>query len=303
MNLSHLRTFHAVAQEGGYSKAAGVLGVAQPTLSLQVRALEDRYNVKLFQKRGRGVELTPFGTELLAITARTFAGVEEAEDLLSGSRSMETGRLRLGATGPHVIVPLMRAFAERYPGPQLSLMIKNTDALEGELTAGQIDIAVLTAPISAADTEALTLRVDPIVAVVGRDHPWADKDGVSLKELAATPLVLREPGTATRVILDAALADAGLKAERVMDIDDWESMREVVAAGLGVTVLSTTDAGPNPWNRFRLLPISDAKLQVTERLVFASGRKRLRIVRTFLEVAEEFSNVEWARQLDTAGLD
>ena len=303
MNLSHLRTFHAVAQEGGYSKAAGVLGVAQPTLSLQVRALEERYDVKLFQKRGRGVQLTPLGRELLEITARTFASIEEAEELLSGSHGLETGRLRLGATGAHVIVPLMSAFAARYPGPQLSLIIKNTAGLMRELRDGQIDVAVLTLPIDEAIPDAVTLRVDPIVAVVGKDHPWANRDGVTLAELATQSLVLRESGTATRGILDAAFKGAGVAAESVMEIDDWESMREVVAAGLGVTVLSVTDAGRTPWARFRLLPVRDADLKVSERLAFATGRRRLRVVRTFLEIAEDFSNVEWARELDTAGFE
>lgn len=307
MNLSHLRTFHAVASEGGYSKAALSLGVAQPTLSLQVRALEERYDVKLFEKRGRGVQLTGFGRDLLDITSRVFGAVDEADELLSGGRGLEKGRLRVGATGPHVIVPLLRAFADKYPGPQLSLVIKNTAGIARELRDGQIDVAVLTATIGETSGEtwpdALTLRVDPVVAVVAKDHPWADRDGATLADLAAAPLVLRELGTPTRTLLDNALLDAGLTAERVMEIDDWESMREVVAAGLGVTVLSTTDAGPDPWTRFRLLPIKGTKLQVTERLVFAAGRKRLRIVRAFLDAAEEFSNVEWARELDAAGVD
>lgn len=302
INFSHLRTFHAVAQEGGYVKAAETLGVAQPTLSLQVKALEERYDVKLFQKRGRGVELTAFGGELLGVAARMFAIAEEVEDMLSGSRSLETGRLRLGATGAHLIVPLMRAFAERYPGPQLSLVVKNTAGLRRDLKDGQIDVAVLTAPARETWADSLTMRIDPIVVVVGREHPWADREGVTLAELADQSLVLREPGTATRAILDGAFADAGLTPERIMEIDDWESMREVVAAGLGVTVYSLTDAGPDPWTRFRLVPITDADLKISERLVFAPGRRRLRIVRTFLDIAEDFSNVEWARELDTDGI-
>ncbi len=299
MNYAQVRAFHAVAQEGGYLKAAETLGVAQPTLSLQVKAMEERYDVKLFQKRGRGVELTSFGAEMLEVTARLFAIAEEAEDMLSGSRSLVTGRLRLGATGAHLIVPLMRAFAERYPGPQLSLVVNNTEGLRRDLKDGQIDVAVLAAPAGDAWPDAVTLRIDPVVAVVGKDHPWADRDGVTLAELAAEPLVLRETGTATRGVLNSALTDAGLTAQRVMEIDDWESMREVVVAGLGVTVYSLTDAGPDPWSRFRLLPILDADLKISERLVFAAGRRRLRIVRAFLDIAQDFSNVQWARELDT----
>jgi len=298
INFAHLRTFHAVAQEGGYLKAAEILGVAQPTLSLQVKALEQRYDVKLFQKRGRGVELTAFGGELLETTARMFAVAEEVEEVLSASRTLESGRLRLGATGAHLIVPLMQSFAERYPGPQLSLVVKNTAGLIRNLKDGQIDVAVVAAPMGGDWPDALTLRVDPVVAVVGTDHPWAERDGITLADLAAEPLVLREVGTATRGVLDQAMRDAGLTPKRIMEIDDWESMREVVAAGLGVTVYSLTDAGANPWGRFRLLPIRDADLKISERLVFAPGRRRLRIVRTFLDIAEEFSNVEWARELD-----
>src|SRR5437660_1390161 len=101
MNYARLRSFHAVACEAGFTRAAARLGVSQPTLSAQVKALEEEFGVALFARRGRGVEATELGRALLDVTRRLFAVEEEAGELLSRARGLATGELRIGADSPY----------------------------------------------------------------------------------------------------------------------------------------------------------------------------------------------------------
>lgn len=287
--MSHLRTFHAVAREGGFSKAARIVGVSQPTLSIQVQALEEGYGVALFDRRGRGVRLTEFGTELLAITSQLFACADEAEELMSGGRELQTGHLKLGATGPHQIVPIMAAFSKRYPGLQVSLLVRNGSQLLQALRDRRIDITVHSDPPDDPALGSIPLRIDPIVVCVAPDHSWANRKSVTLRDLKEEVLILRERGTVTRTVIDKAFAKSRLKLspERIMEITDWESVRELVAAGLGVSPMSLPDAGES--KRIVRVPLQKPELEIAEFLVFHEERRRLRIVRAFLDVAMESS--------------
>jgi aminoethylphosphonate catabolism LysR family transcriptional regulator len=282
INHAHLRAFHAVATEGGFTKAARVIGISQPTLSAEVRALERGYGVVLFDRRGRGVELTDFGRDLLAVTSRLFASATEAEELLSGAREVTTGHLKLGAAGPYQAVPMMAAFARRHPGPHLSLLVGNTRTMLQALLDCRIDLAFLAQEPPDPRLYSLALRTDPVVVIVAAGHPWAKRKSVRLKDLPSETVVLREPGSVTREVVENAIDRVGLSLGHTMEIADWEAMRETVASGLGIGVISVADLGRDA--RLVALPIRDARLEITEYLVCLKERRRLRIVRAFLDL-------------------
>lgn len=283
--MIHLRSFHSVAQEGSVSKAARAQGVSQPTISLQIHALEETYGVKLFQKRGRGIELTRFGRELLKLTSGMFTYVDAAEDLLTGGRDLTGGRLLLGASNPHQIVPLMAAFGERYPAVSLSLTILNEEGLIEALREQRIDVAVHASPPRGDDFETVLLSREPIVVCAAANHPWAARKTVPLRDLIGEQLIVREQGIWTRTLIDDAFHDAGIRPERMMVVNDWDSIRELVAAGLGVSALSVTDSGNS--DRIVRIPLRDPKLTIEKSLLFLPERRRLRALGAFLELAAE----------------
>ncbi len=285
ISLAHLRAFHGVAREGGYSKAARVLNVSQPTLSLQIKALEQGYGVNLFERQGRGVRLTAFGTELLQTTSRLFSTMDEVEEVLVGARDLKTGNLNLGATGPYHIVPLMAAFENKYPGPHVSLFVRNARELLRLLRDRRIDVAQISFPPDEEDLQTIPICVDPIVACVGIAHPWAERKSVQFKDVVKERLVLRERGTATRTIMERAFEETGLTPDHLTNIHDWESIRDLVAANLGISVMSKADARDDP--RMVQIKITGTKLRMPEHLVYFGERRRLRIVRLFLETAEK----------------
>src|SRR5579885_1590996 len=140
MNHAQLRAFHAVASAGSFTRAAAALHVTQPTLSGQVKALEESYGIRLFDRRGRRIAPTELGRELLDLTRRIFGLEAEAEHLLSAARGLSKGHLRVGADAPYHVTAALAAFTRRYPGIQISLIVGNSADLARDLLEHKIDV-------------------------------------------------------------------------------------------------------------------------------------------------------------------
>lgn len=283
MNLAQLRAFHAVAREGSFTTAARALSVTQPTVSSQVKTLEDSYGIRLFDRRGRRVVVTELGKTLFAITRRLYALEEEAEDVLAAARKLEHGHIKVGADGPHHIIPILAAFASRYPALEVSLAMGNADKVLHDLRHQQIDVAVLAKVDDDPQLHAILYRRSPLVLFVPRNHPWAKRTSIRLKEIADQRMILREAASVTRQIFQSALAEAGVRPQAVMQIESREAVREAVAAGLGIGVVSQAEFDYD--KRLTKLRVRDARMEITEHVVCLEERRRLRIVRAFLDVA------------------
>ncbi len=287
MNDAQLRAFHAVASEGGFTKAAAALHLTQPTLSGQVKALEERYGVRLFVRRGRRVEPTELGRSLLDVTRRLFILQSEAEQLLASARGLQTGHLRLGADAPYHVIPALAAFTRRYPKLRLSLTIGNTETLLHALVEHRCDVAVVAEVPGDPRLFVLPLRRDRLVAFVERGHRWARRRSIRLEELAGRRLVLREVGSTTRRLFETAMTRRGLALGEVLEINSREAVREAVAAGLGIGIVSESEFVSTPM--LKALPFADAELPNVEYIACLAERRELRLVRAFLDVAKDFA--------------
>ena len=284
MNHAQLRAFHAVASEGSFTRAAEALHVTQPTLSGQVKALEERYGVKLFDRRGRRVYPTELGQTLLDLTRRLFSLEAEAEQVLGAAKGLKRGHLRLAADAPFHVIGALSAFAKRYPGIRLSLTIGNSEEILDALVEHRADVAVLANIPEDPRVYAFPFRRDRLIAFVERDHPWAGRASVTLKELAGRRLVLREIGSTTRRLFENAMAARGLALGEVLEVNSREAVRETVAAGLGIGVVSESEFGSDR----RLVPLSieAEELAMTEYVACLAERRDLSLVRAFLEILE-----------------
>ena len=285
MNHAHIRAFHAVAAAGGYSRAAEMLHVSQPTLSGQVKALEARYGVRLFQRRGRGVELTDLGRRLLEVTRRMNAAEVEAEQILAGGRSLETGQLRVGADAPSHAIPLMAAFNQRHPGVRLAFSFGNSEEVRASLLARRSEIALLADLAPDPQIYAQALRRDRLIAFCSRGHPWARRRSLRLGELTGESLILREAGSTTRAVFSRGLAERGLAPERVIEMGSREAVREAVAAGLGLGVVFESEFLRDP--RLHGLRLADAQLEATLYAACLEDRRAVRVVRAFFDLLRE----------------
>ncbi len=212
MQSTLLRAFHSVCAGGGFTRAAKLMNVSQPTLSQQVKLLEETYGVRLLERSAKGVAPTKLGEQLFAITRRLVAAEAEAEELLTGARKLTQGRLAIGADGPYHALPLIRAFEAAHPGPEVTLSVGNSDDILKRLYATKLDIAVVSSAPGDSRLFVAPLRRDPIVAMAPRDWPLARRRSARLEELAKHRLILREPGSVTRREIERALREAGLDA-------------------------------------------------------------------------------------------
>ena len=278
---TQLRAFHAVASHGSFTKAAEALHVTQPTLSGQVKELEERYGVKLFSRYGRKVNLTEFGVSAFEITQRIYREQQAVEQLFLSAQGLTTGKLTVGADSPYIITPLLATFQRRYPGIQISIRYGNTSQILRWLQSQQCDIAILAdVPNGGPKFHVLELKPDSLVAFVDRDHAWAERRSVTMEELVGQRLIYREKGSHTRAIFEKAIKEAGLTPKSVMEISSREGVREAVGAGLGVGIVSETELGTD--TRLRPLPIRDVDLVYSESIICLESRSRERTIQAFL---------------------
>ena len=285
MYHAQLRAFHAVALHGGFTRAAEALRLTQPTLSGQVKALEEHYGVRLFDRRGRAVELTDLGTALLDISRRVFALESEAEQLLAAARGLTSGQLRVGADAPYHVVSCLAAFSRRHPNIRLTMTFGNSERVLRELFEGRTDIAVLPELDKDERLFSFPVQRDRLVVFVDRGHSWARRRSIRLEEIADQRLVQRESGSTTRAIFEAAMARAGVRPASVLEIGSREAVREAVAAGLGVGVVSETEFGRD--DRVHSVTVRNAALRTTEYAACLATRRDTPVVRAFFELLEE----------------
>src|SRR5688572_24624862 len=282
MRHTQLRSFHAVARGGSFTAAAKALGVSQPTVTTQVKALEREFGVELFIRRGRRIELTETGSGLLDITRRLFADEKDASDYLNETRGLRTGHLRVGAVGPYHVTDMLAAFNTRHPGLYVSVAVGNSRDTLRDLLDYRTDVAVLAHVDPDPRLVAIPYRRHRVVVFCPIDHAFARRRGIRAREMEGQRLIVREAGSTTRRAFDQAMRGAGIEPQVVMEICSRESIRESVAKGIGFGVVSEAEIIPDP--RIRALPVTNAEIYIYAHVVHLSERQNARLVRAFLGV-------------------
>ncbi len=285
MNHTQLRSFHAVAAEGGFTAASRVLNVGQPTITSQVKALERRFDVELFHRRGRRVELTEAGVKLFRIAQRIISMEAEAEDLLNAYGGFQTGRLHVGAVGPYHATEMLSAFNERYPGVKLSVTLGNSMEMAERILDYSVDVAVLAHVEDDPRIYAMAYSRHPVVVFVNKSHRFAKRRRIRLAELEGEPMILREVGSTTRLAFETAIREAGVTIEPVMAIGSREAVWLAVARGIGIGVVSDIEYIPHP--DLHTVKVADADIYTTAHVNCLAERREARLIRAFFDMAEE----------------
>jgi LysR family transcriptional regulator, low CO2-responsive transcriptional regulator len=279
---AQLRAFHAVAEARSFTAAAQALGVSQPAVSMHVRALEDAYGVELLTRGRPGVDTTELGRALLDTTRPMFSLEAEAAELLQRATALLRGRLRVGADGPFLIVPVLAAFRREHPHVGLSLSLGNSSEVLRDLLDGRTDVAAFSDRIEDPRLFAVPAAKSAQVVIVAREHAWARRRGVRLRDLHGAPMVMREEGSVTRRAIEAALDRAGVKPSVVMELGSREAVHEAVVAGIGAGVVIEAERGHDV--RVVALPLLDVSIEHVEYVACLEERRRLRAVRAFFEL-------------------
>lgn len=285
MRYVQLRAFHYVAICGGFSRAAEELLLTQPAISDQVRKLEQEYDVLLFNRHKKQVTPTAAGMRLLEITQRLFDTEQQAQELLSESLALRSGRLRIVADAAHHLLQILGHFRARYPNIRLEVRAGNTEAVISSLYSYESDIGILGEIPVSRDFEVIRLHSFPIIAFVSADHPLAGAASISLQELSQQPLVMRERGSKTRAKLVDMAQSEGFDLEPAIEAEGREAVREIVASGAGVGFVSAAELGQDA--RLVAIPIDGPEMLMDEAVICLKERAEGRLLRAFLTLAAE----------------
>ena len=245
LNLHHLRVFAVVGRLGGIGIAARELGVSQPAVSRSIRELEAELGVKILERGNDGAVPTAAGRELYEHAQAVVAAERAAEEAMSAVRGLERGTLHVGASttiATYVLPPVIGAFTRGHPGIELRLSAVHTRVLVPLVRHHQVDVALAEAPV--ADPRIVVKRwiTDEMVVIASPKHPLARRahSGQSIMPSALDEevLILREPESGTRELVLRGLSAVGIAPARTMSVDGTEVIKQLVAEGLGIAVVS-----------------------------------------------------------------
>ncbi len=251
MTLEQLRVFVAVAERQHVTRAAESLNLAQSAVSAAIAGLEARHEVKLFNRVGRGIELTQAGTLFLAEARAVLARAELAELVLSEFGGLERGTLVVQASQTIASFWLPRhlvAFRRAYPRIDIRLSIGNTAQVAAAIHAGTAELGFVEGEVTDPVLVSRPVARDQMLVVVGPEHPWAGRERVTPAELADTEWVLREQGSGTRSAFEQALTGFGIAPNSLrvpLEFPSNEAVRSAVEAGMGATAISASVAAPS----------------------------------------------------------
>jgi DNA-binding transcriptional LysR family regulator len=239
LNPAHVRTLREIARHGSFSRAAESLHLSQPAVSLHMRQLEARCGTALLERVGKRAFPTPAGAVLLEHAGRAFAELEAAQEALRQLRGVVAGRLRLGtgATASiHLLPPLLGRMRARYPELELIVVTGNAPEIAAAVSANELDVALVTLPVTGRQLQVTPLLLDPLVAVGPPGQAWPGRGALTAAVLARHPLIVYERGGTIRRVIDGWFRRGRVRPRIVMELGNEEAIKKLVGAGLGVSV-------------------------------------------------------------------
>ncbi len=243
MKLEHLTTFLTAAEDLNFTHAARRLHLSQSAVSQQIRELEDDLGVSLFERRGRGLLLTPAGERLRALAKPLMRDVRLTREALGEFREMPQGVLHVGASitpGIYLLPYALGEFARRYPGVRISLRVADGPEIVRALQDGDLDLALLEddpAPGRMPGWEHIRLLDDELTLITPPNHAWAKRRDLTVADLETFPIIFRQEDSPTRQLIVDHIAKAGLDPDRLQtlfELGNTEAIKRAVMAGLGI---------------------------------------------------------------------
>jgi LysR family hydrogen peroxide-inducible transcriptional activator len=247
MNLRDLKYLLALADHKHFGRAAAACFVSQPTLSTQIRKLEEELGVPLVERAPRKVMLTPAGRDAAERARRIVAEVEQMKEAARRSQDPEAGTVRLGifpTLGPYLLPHVIPRIRERFPQLELLLVEEKSDVLLSRLHEGKLDTALLALPVHDDQLHSEFLFEEPFLLAVPEDHPLARLDSLSLSELSNHKLLLLEDGHCLREQALEVCRLSGANEKSEFRATSLETLRQMVAANVGITLLPTLAIKP-----------------------------------------------------------
>lgn len=246
VTLRQLRVFAEVARRLSFVRAAEVLHLTAPAVTMQIKELETAVGLPLFERRGRVVSLTTTGEYLLVYARRMIATMREAEDAMASLQRVEAGLLNVGlvSTAKYFVPRLLARFSESHPGVEIRLQVSgNREQLVTMLHDKEIDLAIMGRPPKEIATRSHPFAAHPIVMTCDPQHALLGQRSVKAAVAADLPFIAREPGSGTRQAMEDFFEAHGCRPRIVMEMSSNETIKQAVMAGMGISLLSLHTLG------------------------------------------------------------
>ncbi|AOF82639.1 HTH-type transcriptional activator CmpR [Methyloversatilis sp. RAC08] len=290
ITLRQLQVFAKVAETGSFTRASEQLFLTQPAVSQQVRQLTETVGEPLFDTIGRRTFLTPAGEELLSAWKGIQLQWQQFEENLQATRSLHRGTLRLAAvsTAKYFVPRVLGPYCAQHPGIDVKLEVANRDRLIERMQANLDDMYVMTKPPEDMDLTCDSFLDNPLVAIAPASHPLANAGILKLQDLAEERFIMREQGSGTRIAIENYLSQQGATLNVRMELGSNEAIKQAVAGGLGLSILSrhTLHRDPLLEDEVVILQVEGFPLMSRWQVVRLQQRRLSRAAEAFLELLQ-----------------
>lgn len=290
MTLRNLRIFVTVADCGSMSEAAKRMSIAQPSVSGAIAEIEDTYNVRLFERLGRRLYITPIGRQLEGYASHILSMYDLMEHKLRNAQ--ESVALRVGATvtvGTCVIGDIFKRFEKLCPDNQPELVVHNTQVIEKMLTKSELDIAVVEGEIRSNDLVTKLLVSDTMILIAAPDCPLTRQKRVTLHDLEEYPFILREEGSGTRAVFERCMSKIRIQ----WVCNNSEAIIRGVESGFGLTVISKRLVKRQLQDGTVIeIPVVDSQFGRDFHLVWHKNKFQSQPIQWFIQACEEFAKAD-----------
>lgn len=282
MSYTQLRAFHAVVEQNGFTTAAKWLNVSQSTITMQVRDLETAHNIDLFHRKGRGISLTEAGKDLYILTGHLVRNYQNVMDYLAATKILETGHLNFAVVGPFHAAEMAKKFKHKYPNIDLKLIFGNSQQTLDAIVNSQADIAILADANAPKNVEMEFYSEQKIVVFVSNQHRFYGRKSIKLDELEGEGFILREKGSTTLKMFEAALKEHKINIKCILEIGSREGVWKAVSLGLGIGVVADFEFVASP--EIQALQISDVDVISKYYIAYLKNRKKSPLIDAFRRV-------------------
>lgn len=287
VTLRQLEVFAKVAETGSFTRASEQLFLTQPAVSQQIRQLTEAIGEPLLENMGRKIYLTAAGEDLL----RTWRGMarqwQDFEETRQAERGLQSGILKLAvvSTAKYFFPRVLGQFCTRYPGIDVRLEVANRDQIIARIEDNLDDLYVMSQPPAHLDLVQEPFMDNPLVLIAPPAHPLAQQRDLRMADLKEERFIMRERGSGTRIVLEQYLQEQGLELNVRMELGSNEALKQAVAGGLGLSILSRHSLHRQPLaeDEVAVLSVQDFPLRSTWHLVYLRQKRLSPASQAFLQ--------------------
>ncbi|MBP1156645.1 MULTISPECIES: LysR substrate-binding domain-containing protein [unclassified Paenibacillus] len=242
MIVETLRVFVTVAEQSNFSRAAEILNLSQPGVSLHIRNLENEFGAKLLHRSPKHVKLTEAGEILYRQAKQILTLYHEAKQEIQSLRDEVTGLLKIGASftiGEYILPRVLAQYVEQYPQVEIQVNIGNTEEIVQAVRTNELDLGLVEGEVTQPGLHIKSFMKDEMILIASPSHPLCNPRAAKLESaLQGQIWIFREGGSGTRAFSDRFIRDAGLEVKRSFVFSSTQGVKEAVASGLGIAILS-----------------------------------------------------------------